>query len=173
LFLCTLFGYATVDAYGAAPIVNQAPERNSSVESADETESNNPGLAALFYQLQVLQEELAIVRGMLEEQIYRVDRLTREQNRRYTDIDRRFRELRAIDVATEPHDETDIPPLPPVIDPTGTERGSYESAYALTSERRFDDAIVAFDQFMLITRTGSGLPTHFIGWGNYITPLTI
>jgi len=99
-FLCTLFGYATVDAYGAAPIVNQAPERNSSVESADETESNNPGLAALFYQLQVLQEELAIVRGMLEEQIYRVDRLTREQNRRYTDIDRRFRELRAIDVAT-------------------------------------------------------------------------
>ena len=165
LFLCTLFGYATVDLNGAAPIRDQTPERNSSVESADDTESNNPGLAALFYQLQVLQEELAIVRGMLEDQIYRVDRLTREQNRRYTDIDRRFRELRAIDVATEPHDETDIPPLPPVIDLTGTERGSYESAYALTSERRFDDAIVAFDQFIVDYPNGQWTPNAFYWLG--------
>ena len=165
LFLCTLFGYATVDLNGAAPIRDQTPERNSSVESADDTESNNPGLAALFYQLQVLQEELAIVRGMLEDQIYRVDRLTREQNRRYTDIDRRFRELRAIDVATEPHDETDIPPLPPVIDLTGTERGSYESAYVLTSERRFDDAIVAFDQFIVDYPNGQWTPNAFYWLG--------
>ena len=140
-----------VDAIGAAPIADQSQEGNSNPESTDNdsSTSNNPGLAPLFYQLQVLQEELAIVRGMLEEQTYRVDRLTREQNRRYTDIDRRFRELRGIDSATEPHDETGIPPLPPVIDPTGTERGAYENAYALTNERRFDDAIVAFDQFIV------------------------
>lgn len=102
---------------------------------------------------------------MLEEQIYRVDRLTREQNRRYTDIDRRFRELRAIDVATEPHDETDIPPLPPIIDPTGTERGSYESAYALQVSVGLMTPLSLSINLSLNTRTDSGLPTHFIGWG--------
>ncbi len=156
-----------VDAIGAALIADQSQEGNSNPESvdADQSASNNPGLAPLFYQLQVLQEELAIIRGMLEEQTYRVDRLTREQNRRYTDIDRRFRELRGIDSSTEPHDETDIPPLPPVIDPTGTERGAYESAYALTNERRFDDAIVAFDQFIVDYPNGQWTPNAFYWLG--------
>lgn len=167
LFLCAILGYVTVDVTGAVPIEDRSLERDTPAVSADaeETVSNNPGLGSLFYQLQVLQTELAIIRGMLEEQTYRVDRLTREQNRRYTDIDRRIRELRGIDVATQLHDEADLPPLPPVTDPAGTERGSYESAYALTSERKFDDAIVAFDQFIVDYPNGQWTPNAFYWLG--------
>ena len=164
LILCALFGQATVGVIGAELIADRSLEQSSEVELAD-TANNGPGLGPLFYQLQVLQEELAIVRGLLEEQTYRLDRLTREQNRRYTDIDRRFRELRGIDVATPPHDETGIPPLPPVVDPTGTERGSYESAYTLTNERKFPDAIVAFDQFIVDYPNGRWTPNAFYWLG--------
>ena len=160
LILCALFGHATVGVIGAELIADRSLEQSSEVELAD-TANNGSGLGSLFYQLQVLQEDLAIVRGLLEEQTYRLDRLTREQNRRYTDIDRRFRELRGIDAATQPHDETDMPPLLPVLDPTGTERGSYESAYTLTNERKFHDAIVAFDQFIVDYTNGQWTPNAF------------
>ena len=149
---------------GAELIADRSSEQSSEVELAAAA-NNGSGLGSLFYQLQVLQEELAIVRGLLEEQTYRLDRLTREQNRRYTDIDRRFRELRGIDAATQPHDETQIPPLRPVLDPTGTERGSYENAYTLTNERKFHDAIVAFDQFVVDYPNGQWTPNAFYWLG--------
>ena len=164
LILCALFGHATVGVIGAELIADRSLEQSSEVELAD-TANNGSGLGSLFYQLQVLQEDLAIVRGLLEEQTYRLDRLTREQNRRYTDIDRRFRELRGLDAATQPHDETDMPPLLPVLDPTGTERGSYESAYTLTNERKFHDAIVAFDQFIVDYPNGQWTPNAFYWLG--------
>ena len=81
LILCALFGQATVGVIGAELIADRSLEQSSEVELAD-TANNGSGLGSLFYQLQVLQEELAIVRGLLEEQTYRLDRLTREQNRR-------------------------------------------------------------------------------------------
>ena len=61
---------------GAELIADRSSEQSSEVELADAA-NNGSGLGSLFYQLQVLQEELAIVRGLLEEQTYRLDRLTR------------------------------------------------------------------------------------------------
>ena len=47
-------------------------------------------VAILFEQIQVLQDELRQLRGVIEEQGHRIDQLAREQKDRYIDLDRRL-----------------------------------------------------------------------------------
>ncbi|MEZ5549341.1 MAG: tol-pal system protein YbgF [Pseudomonadales bacterium] len=46
-------------------------------------------LNELFYQLQVLQQEVQELRGLIEEQSYQLSRLARDQQEQYIDLDRR------------------------------------------------------------------------------------
>lgn len=46
-------------------------------------------LNELFYQLQVLQQEVQELRGLIEEQSYQLNRLARDQQEQYIDLDRR------------------------------------------------------------------------------------
>jgi tol-pal system protein YbgF len=46
-------------------------------------------LSELFYQLQVLQQEVQELRGLVEEQSYQLNRLARDQKEQYIDLDRR------------------------------------------------------------------------------------
>lgn len=47
-------------------------------------------LSELFYQLQVLQQEVQELRGLVEEQSYQLNRLARDQKEQYIDLDRRL-----------------------------------------------------------------------------------
>jgi tol-pal system protein YbgF len=47
-------------------------------------------LSELFYQLQVLQQEVQELRGLVEEQAYQLNRLARDQKEQYIDLDRRL-----------------------------------------------------------------------------------
>ncbi|HEY5644543.1 MAG TPA: tol-pal system protein YbgF [Pseudomonadales bacterium] len=50
-------------------------------------------LSELFYQLQVLQQEVQELRGLVEEQAYQINRLARDQKEQYIDLDRRVAQL--------------------------------------------------------------------------------
>ncbi|MGE0622835.1 MAG: tol-pal system protein YbgF [Pseudomonadales bacterium] len=50
-------------------------------------------LSELFYQLQVLQQEVQELRGLVEEQSHQLNRLARDQKEQYIDLDRRVAEL--------------------------------------------------------------------------------
>ena len=111
----------------------------------------------LFSQLQDLQQEVMALRGLVEAQQNRIDRLEREQRDRYLDLDRR---LSLAGTATAPTTPGQGPlvtdggmGVPLVTDPvtgepveTGPldERSAYERAFALTREKRFEEAIPAF-----------------------------
>lgn len=51
--------------------------------------SGDRRLNELFYQLQVLQQEVQELRGLIEEQSFQLNRLARDQQEQYIDLDRR------------------------------------------------------------------------------------
>ncbi len=61
------------------------------VEDAEE----RAGMAALYYRIQTLEEEIRDLTGLVEELTWRVDRLAKEQRERYIEIDSRLTDLRA------------------------------------------------------------------------------
>ena len=68
-------------------------ELDASPEFALDDPNNLGQLTQLFYRLQGLQQEVQLLRGTLEEQQYRLDRMTREQQERYVGLDKRISEL--------------------------------------------------------------------------------
>ncbi len=79
---------AQVNVYGGA----QARSRQPLVTVAEP--ADGASLVQLFHQIQVLQRELQILRGMVEDQGFLIDRLARDQNGQYADLDRRILALR-------------------------------------------------------------------------------
>jgi len=73
----------------AGPVLGQesAPAGQAAAQTSDRR------LAELFYQLQVMQQEVQDLRGQLEEQSHQLNRLARDQKEQYIDLDRRVAEL--------------------------------------------------------------------------------
>ena len=84
------------------------------------------GVASLYYQIQILQDDVRRLQGLVEEQEHRIDRLVREQRERYLDLDQRL--LRLQGQAATPNDPAAPPIMAPAIDP-GTNEDSEQQAY--------------------------------------------
>lgn len=115
-------------------------------------------LSQLFYQLQVLQQEVQELRGMMEEQQYRLDRLARDQQEQYLDLDRRMQALRG---------DGQRPLVIPGEGEQGagtrggsasrgsgagdsgsgsaSEREAYSAAFELMRQRQFEESLSAFE----------------------------
>ncbi len=103
------------------------------------------GNATLFYQLQVLRDEVQELRGMVEEQAHQLDRLGREQQEQYLDIDRRLSSRQGQMSSTI--ESPAIQAIP--SNGTGSERDVYTAAFQLTREKRFQEAIDAFNRLIV------------------------
>lgn len=131
----------------------------------------------LFYQLQTLQTEVGELRGLVEEQRHQIDRLVREQKEQYLDLDRRLAlalKQQATGGGAAPSTGTYSGPSssnapaagggPMVATPAPTprpspspgnradgvsERDAYTSAFNLTRDKRFQDAINGFNQVLV------------------------
>lgn len=99
----------------------------------------------LFTQLQDLQREVMMLRGVVEAQQQTIERIEREQRERYLDLDRR---LARGGVAASPFDGGAGSLSGAAPDGAGSgganERTAYEQAFALTRERQYEEAIPAF-----------------------------
>ena len=127
--------WLTATAWGAAPVKeSEAAQPRQAVAEAPAGEvvlpiepapAANSGINALYYQLQVLQDDVRRLQGMVEEQHYRIERLTREQRERYIELDQRL-----VEIGRTP---TEGPGTPATAGPAlpKTERDAYNAAYAL------------------------------------------
>ena len=125
----------------------------------------------LVLMIQQLQAEVRQLRGEIETQQYRVQKLEREQLERYRDVDRRLSALilsggsaaapapqpAAPAAAPEPTEQTPsqqpvaAAPAPAAPAPAATavsDSEAYASAFALVRERRFEEALTAFEGFV-------------------------
>jgi tol-pal system protein YbgF len=112
-------------------------------------------LSQLFYQIQVLQQELQELRGLVEEQSHQLSRLARDQQEQYLDLDRRMQALRGGAAAPQrpaPAGEVAADAGPAASAPAGgaagAERDAYDAAFELMRQRQFEASVAAFTRFI-------------------------
>jgi tol-pal system protein YbgF len=130
-------------------------------EDADEQRR----LAELFYQLQILRQEVQDLRGLVEEQSYQLNRLAKDQQEQYLDLDRRVAALRA--QAPEPTLAEATPPSggPVSGGVPGSERDAYTAAFNQMKNRQFDEAVAAFNALVTDYPNGQFTPNAFYWLG--------
>lgn len=101
----------------------------------------SPGLVnELLAQVEQLQQEVAMLRGKVEEQAIRQQMLEQSQQDRYLDLDRRLTQLTTQPPATATGPVAAATPLPPASE-------AYRDAMELVRAKKFNDAAKAFDEF--------------------------
>lgn len=109
------------------------------------------GQAQLFMQLQQMQEEIATLRGLLEEQQHELRQLRQENLERYQTLDSRINS--AEQPSSQPDTTTQSPSEPAAqssvqeADPE-TEKLYYDASFDLIKQREFDKAQQAFSAFL-------------------------
>jgi len=112
-----------------------------------------------FYQLQLLQQEVLELRGLLEEQAHQLKRLKQQRTDDYLDLDRRISALangstssvgRDSGLVGESSDNSGgtIPAATNVAS-SDSEALAYRSAYDLLKQRQVDQAITAFSDLLI------------------------
>jgi tol-pal system protein YbgF len=177
LLAAWIAGDAVVAAEPAAGYSSVVPAADavepSSVTATESGAGAASNLSRLFYQLQVLQQEVQELRGLVEEQSYHLSRLARDQKEQYIDLDRRLAELATAGPASGSGLPGGSPPggLPPRVpagatDPTvgtlpvpgtypgspaaspASEREAYTRAFDLMKARQFEESAAAFNQLI-------------------------
>jgi tol-pal system protein YbgF len=166
----------------SAPVRAQQPPATSypatgARSSSSAAASGSGRTAELFHQLQMLQVEVQELRGLVEEQSHLINRLTRDQKNQYLDLDRRVALL-----SSNSRPSTSSPSSsggggaassspagssPGASPATGSasERDAYAKAFNLTKDKRFEDAIDAFNQLIVEYPNGQYTPNAFYWLG--------
>ena len=109
------------------------------------SDSSGTSAGELFYQLQLLQQEVMELRGRVEEQGYQIRQLKEQNLERYMDLDRRLNEGGG--AAPGPSTETGTANSP--TQELAGEADAYRAAYSLVRSQQFADAVNAFQQFLV------------------------
>jgi tol-pal system protein YbgF len=141
---------------GTAPVPRApAPAPAQTTVPAQDVDSRLAGgdsarLTELFYQLQVLQQEVQELRGTVEAQSHQINRLARDQQEQYLDLDRRMQAVRsgaqAAPVASGAP-AVDLPATGPGAG-SASERDAYAAAFELMRQRQFEASIRAFRELV-------------------------
>lgn len=159
-----------VVALAQVPVVEGGSGNNPSnyslqPQAQPDTRASAVGLSAegqLLQQLHQIQQEVSMLRGLLEEQEYRLKILERNQLERYQDLDRRLSSLSAGSPASQGADDTAADLLPLAsnapeqnanttpAEPADPEREKllYDAAFEQVRLRDFEKAEMAFNAFL-------------------------
>lgn len=155
-FVFVLLGSLVLSAAGFSGQL-QADNRNPAVINAE-----------IIMQMEQLQHELQTLRNKVEQQENSLARMQEDQRNRYLDLDQRAQEYsRRLNALEEVRPATipSLPVAPAAVSPTPeqrqttatpaapaaanlSDRDAYNKAYELVPERRFDEAITAFQGFI-------------------------
>lgn len=107
----------------------------------------------VYSQIRALQDEVTLLRGLLEEQTYELKQLKQLQLDNYMDLDRR------LSGGVRPViDDASVDDLPPVVTTaassvsnlpdSASESDVYKAAYDLLNQKDFDGAVAAFNEHL-------------------------
>lgn len=110
----------------------------------------------LFYQLQLLQEEVMQLRGMLEEQQFEIRKLKQQRLDDYLSLDQRISALGAAPAAGSPAGKpaaaapaaVNLAAAAQMPQASAEETAAYKAAYELVKGQKFADARAAFQAFL-------------------------
>lgn len=151
LLLTAAAGHAAVPVQESVPATRPMqnapvapPPSQGEVSRPAATEASR--LTELFYQLQVLQQEVQELRGIVEAQSHQLSRLARDQQEQYLDLDRRMQALRSNTQAAPVASGApalDLPAAGSARSGAG-EREAYSAAFELMRQRQFPESLRAF-----------------------------
>ena len=167
-------------ARSAAPVeearLSESPVAVTTVATnrdADEDGDTVGGVETLYYQLQVLEDDVRRLQGIVEEQNYRIDRLIREQRERYVELDQRLVALRSgasavVDPGATRESGVAATPAP---DATGSQGDAYNRAFAVVTAARqlapseriaeYERALTMFDALINDNPAGEFTPNAY------------
>lgn len=150
----------------SVPVPAQATQP-SSVEASSLVQVSQPLISGdeqwqLYNQIQQMQEELQSLRGLLEQQTHELEQMKRQQRERYLDLDHRLGQLKRTD--------NDVA-APAAIAPASVVPASlseeeqvlqdtvqYDAAFQLLKERKYSQAIEAFQALLVSSPGGKKAP---------------
>jgi tol-pal system protein YbgF len=106
------------------------------------------GYGEMYYQLQLLQQEVMSLRGQLEQQGYELRQLKQQSLERYMDLDRRLSQGGGAAVETGSGNGGASPVSRPTAAEQPGEADAYRGAYSLVRSQQFDEAVGAFKTFL-------------------------
>ena len=134
----------------------------------------------LFYQMQVLQQEVMLLRGQVEDQSRQLDQIKQQNLNRVVDLDRRISEINnhleggqapakssSVSTRTVNNQVTSVADAPV----QEGEYQAYRACYDLVKRKKFEEAIVAFKQFQTDFPEGRYSANSYYWLGElYLTP---
>ncbi len=145
-----------VSAHAQVAVVDAVSTQQAA--AAQEVEASNKVNAELMYQLQLLQEEVMQMRGILEEQQHELSILKQQRLDDYVNLDKRLSELsRQPSVETsaalplessESDAASTIPASSPLVAKKQEDKQEFNAAYELVKQRKLDEAKEAFAAFL-------------------------
>ncbi len=133
------------DAQLAVPLPEPATVVADPAEDPAPQDSN---LGELFYQMQIMQQEVMELRGKVEELEYELRQLKQQSLERYVDIDRRLSQGGGGGDTGGTGGTASKPPVSTQPRELAGEANAYRSAYSQVRSQQFNGAIVAFKQFL-------------------------
>lgn len=124
-----VFGQAEIED---RPIIDNVAEVQPAAPTANQT------MGELYYQVQLLQQEVSMLRGLMEEQAFQIKKLKQQRLDDYVDLDRRISQLGSAAAPANPAGK----PLPPgtpqtaIASPVSNEDEfkRYKEAYRLATQ---------------------------------------
>ena len=130
------------------------------VQSADAAPAQDAG--SLFVQVQRLAEEVRRLNGIVEEQANQIKMLQEQSLERYLDLDRRLASGATAVSSSAGSEPTSATPSTTVKAPTTSlntqEEPAYLAARQKVYDKQFDDAVAAFNSFLLDYPSGAYAP---------------
>lgn len=163
---------AQVEVVESSPTIRPIGQPRTTVAqpAADDANARNMQ-TEMYYQLQTLQQEVAALRGLVEEQAHEIEQLKQQRTDDYRDLDQRLSELAgggAGGSGTAAGGGTP-PTAPAAATRSGTsgegELVSYNGAMDLIRAKQYDDAIESFNDFLSQYPGGQYAPNsyHWLG----------
>ena len=116
------------------------------------TSTGGTDTGELYYQLQLLQQEVMELRGRVEEQEYQLKQLREQSLERYLDLDQRLKAGGGAG-AGQASAGSSAPATggsaQPSAQPLAGEAEAYRAAYSLVRSQQFSQAVGAFQQFLV------------------------
>jgi tol-pal system protein YbgF len=175
----------------ASEVRSYGVEQNS-ISMASDTPQKGPAgqssTAETFLRIQQLEADVAELRGIVEEQSHQIDRLTQQQKEQYLDLDRRIALALKGQTSTGasggtgpdsgpgqagtgysgPGSPTGAPAGSggmPTGSESGNERDAFTAAFELTKQKRFAEAINAFNALIEKYPNGQFAPNSYYWLG--------
>lgn len=158
---------AGVGRRAAPPPTNTAPASTPAASSGVDA-------GELLYQLQLMQQELMTLRGLVEQQGHELQQLRQQSMDRYIELDRRVSALQGTAPSALPERSTtevdggrrgSPPSLDSTSEPLPGEYEAYKAAYSRVKAQEFNGAIESFTRFLSDYPEGRYTPNAYYWLG--------